>query len=349
VQKFLNYKLEEWNRQAGSEGYSNAARSFVQTTQAFSSQQVALDLGFSAKWASGSASAQIGVSSTTEKSVIIGYFKQVFYTVTMDTPKTASSVFGSDVSQDEVRRACTVYNPPAYIRSVDYGRILMVRMETSAVDASINIKGAFEQATHSGVSIGGELKANYAEVIRNASFTALAIGGGTETPVQVFSGASQGGLKGLQEYIAKDARYRRDNPGLPIAYTVAFLKDNQFARMGFTTDYTDTSCVKYNNGFVKLAHAGAYVAKFQVSWTEPDAQGNYNQNKNWESGHKTAGYTEQIDLPGDAQGVRIRGWAATGLIWDPWGEIMNVALSGPDNKCYRATGTTLNRRWDNEC
>ena len=37
VQHFLNAKLEEWNKQAVSQGYINAARSFIQTTQAFSS------------------------------------------------------------------------------------------------------------------------------------------------------------------------------------------------------------------------------------------------------------------------------------------------------------------------
>ena len=119
--------------------------------------------------------------------------------------------------------------------------------------------------------------------------------------------------------------------------------------MGFTTDYTDTECVKYPNGFVKLQHSGAYVARFEVDWVEPDSQGNYNQNRVWESGEKTVGYTHQVDLPGNAQGIRIKAWAATGLLWDPWGEIMNVALNGPDNKCYRATGTTLNRSWDNNC
>ena len=78
--------------------------------------------------------------------------------------------------------------------------------------------------------------------------------------------------------------------------------------MGFTTDYTETQCVRYPNAFVKFAHAGAYVAKFQVVWVEADGQGKYT-----------------------------------------WGEILNVALDGPDNKCYRVTGTTLNRTWDNNC
>jgi thiol-activated cytolysin len=346
VQKALNAKLEEWNKTSAKDGYLNASRSWLQITKAFSSQQVSLNLGFNAKWASGSASAQVSGASSAEKSVIVAYYKQVFYNIAMDTPKTPSSVFADDLNLQDAQQAFNKDHPPAYVRSVDYGRILLVKMEASTVDTSANVKGAFEQATKGG-SVSGNLAATYKEIIKNSTFTVLAMGGGAETPLHMFNGVSDADLKGLQEYIIKDGRYRRDNPGLPIAYTIAFLKDNQFARMGCTADYTETECVRYNNGFVKLVHAGAYVAKFEVTWAEPDGAGNYSVRRQWESGDKTAGYTCQVDLPGDAQDVRVKGLAATGLAWDPWGEIMNISLSGPDNKTYRATGTTLNRSWDN--
>ncbi len=198
IQKFVNAKLEEWNKQAGSEGYINAARSFLQTTQAYSSQQVALDLGFNSKWASGNASAQINTSSSTEKSVVVAYYQQVFYTITMDTPTTPAGVFDSAVDLEEAQRAFSERNPPAYVRNVDYGRLLMVKMETSSINTSVNLKGAFEQATQGGVTVGGKLEATYKDIINNASFTALAIGGGAETPVQIFAGGSEAGLKGTQ-------------------------------------------------------------------------------------------------------------------------------------------------------
>jgi thiol-activated cytolysin len=347
VQTYLNGKLEEWNQMADSQGYVNAARSFFQLTKAYSSQQVSLDLGFNAKWASGNASAQVGVASTTEKSVVVAFYKQVFYTVTMDTPKTPGSVFADSVTPEQVQKAFSAKNPPAYVRSVDYGRLLLIKMESAKMDTSVNLKGAFEQATTGGVTVGGSLAASYKEIIQNSTFTVLAIGGGAETPVQMYNGASDADLTGLRDYIAKDARYRRGNPGLPVAYTVAFLKDNQLALMGSTTDYTETECVRYNNAFERLVHAGAYVAKFEIDWLEPDQFGNYRVSRKWESGNKTAGYSQQIELPGDAQSVRIKGWASTGLVWDPWGEILNVAIAGPDNKTYRAKGTTLNRSWDN--
>ena len=111
VQQFVNAKLEEWNAGAARDGYVNAARSMLNITQAFSSQQVSLELGFNAKWASGNASAQVSASSSSEHSVVVAYYKQVFYTVTMNTPEPAASVFADTVTTEEamggVRRTRT--------------------------------------------------------------------------------------------------------------------------------------------------------------------------------------------------------------------------------------------------
>lgn len=341
VQEYVNGVLEKWNEDPKSQGYVNAARSFMQVTQAFSSQQTALDLGFSSKWASGSVSSQFSTSSNTERSVVVAYFKQVFYTVTMDSPQGAASVFADSVTADEARQHFGNDHPPAYVRSVDYGRILMVKMETSSVDTSINLKGAFEQATSGGITAGGDLAQKYQAIIKNSTFSAVAIGGGAETPLEVFKGDSDQAMKGLRDYIQKGATYRRDNPGLPVAYQVAFLKDNRFAMMGFPTEYTETQCTRYPNGFVKFENGGAYVAKTEVTWREADHNGNYVVDRKWESGEKTAGWQQTVDIPGDAHGLRLKAWCKTGILWDPWGEIMNVALEGPNNKSYRFKGTTL--------
>lgn len=346
VQDAIAAILEDWNQNAGSQGYVNAARSYLEVKSVFSSQQVALDLGFSAKWASGSASSQLKVSNDSETSTVLAYFKQVFYTVTIDTPLRASSVFADSVTLEDVQQLLSAENPPAYVRSVDYGRILMLKMETTSRQTKMDLQGALRQVTSGGVEADGSVNAKYAEIVKNAAFTVVAIGGGAQTAAS-FTGNEED-LKRLKDYIQKDATFRRDNPGTPIAYTVAFLKDNQIANMGFTTDYTETESVRYPNGFIRLRHSGAYVARFEVTWEEPDASGNQAA-RSWASGHQTAGYTHQVDLPGDASNVRIRGEAATGLLWDPWGDAINLTLDGPDQKCYRITGTTLDRSWDNNC
>jgi thiol-activated cytolysin len=140
----------------------------------------------------------------------------------------------------------------------------------------------------------------------------------------------------------RDATYRRDNPGRPVAYTVAFLKDHEFAKMGFTTEYTETVCKRYPNGFVRLEHRGAYVARFRVGWEVPEAPVGQRE-QSWESGDKTAGYTQQIDLPGDARAVHIQAWVDTWVAWDRWQEALNVWEDGPSNKIYTIGGSTLDR------
>jgi hypothetical protein len=45
----------------------------------------------------------------------------------------------------------------------------------------------------------------------------------------------------------------------------------------------------------------------------------------------------------------VKAEVATGLFWQPWNEALNTTLNGPDNKCYRITGTTLSPHWDNDC
>lgn len=263
----------------------------------------------------------------------------------MDTPPSASAVFDESVTVDDVRTVVNAEHPPAYVRSVDYGRILMIKMETTSSASKVELQAALKQVTSS-AEVSGTVEGKYEALVRNSKFTVVAIGGGAQTAAQ-FSGEEED-LKRMRAYIQADARFRRDNPGAPIGYNVAFLKDHVLATMGFTTNYIETESIRYPNGYVKVKHAGAYVARFTVTWEEPDAKGVYGP-KSWASGEKTVGYSQQVDLPGDARNVTILGEAATGLVWDPWGEAINVTLKGPSNLCYRITGTTLSRSWDNEC
>lgn len=97
--------------------------------------------------------------------------------------------------------------------------------------------------------------------------------------------------------------------------------------------------------WIKMVHNGAYVARFYLTWDEPNKP---NNSRNAEG--KTAGFEQRFVLPDNATNIRLRIEAATGLPWDPWGQVINKVLQPNElNKCYRAHGTTLNRLWDNNC
>jgi thiol-activated cytolysin len=40
----------------------------------------------------------------------------------------------------------------------------------------------------------------------------------------------------------ENAVYSRNNPGVPISYTIRYLKDNSLAKLGYFTEYTATEC-----------------------------------------------------------------------------------------------------------
>lgn len=344
VQDAVTRLVGAWQGETAGAGYINAARSYLQITNAYSSQQAALDLGFNAQWASGDASAQLKVSVDTETTTVMAYYKQVFYTVTVDTPAQPSAFFASSVTPGELSQVISNDHPPAYVRSVDYGRILMVKMTNSSGATSVDVKAAFQEASGE-ASGGGTVSGKYQDILKQSSFQVLALGGGAPTAA-AFTGDQDVPAR-LKTYIEKDAVFRRDNPGIPISYNVAFMKDNELATMGFTTDYTETVSVRYPNGWIGLWQDGAYVAHFDVTWRQMNGNGSP-VSKEWHSGDQTAGYVTKLNLPGDAASINITAKDWTGLAWSPQNEAMNTVINGPDNKWYRIYGTTLNPQWDNK-
>lgn len=158
VQSSIDNALEWWNANAYQEGYVNASNSSYQASTSYSSKQFSLDVGLNVEWATGSLASQFDYESTTEKRYAGVVFKQVFYTVTMDTPSSPGSVFDTSVSQAAVASAMDSDTPPAYVSSVSYGRIIMVRMETTNTNTSVELDAVLEYA--GGVSGVGNSQLN---------------------------------------------------------------------------------------------------------------------------------------------------------------------------------------------
>lgn len=239
VQTGIDKALEHWNNTAYQEGYVNAANSSFQATTSYSSEQMSLDVGLNIEWASGAVSAQFDFSSSSEKRVAMMVFKQVFYTITMDTPEKPSSVFSKDIPLTELESRLTSENPPAYIQSVSYGRIIMFRMETTEESTDSELEGAFNYAGGF-VTASGSLEAKYKAILSKSSMTIVTIGGNAAVASEAVNAKNFGDLKPI--ITGENAVYSKSNPGVPIAYTIRYLKDNSFAKMGYTTEYTANNC-----------------------------------------------------------------------------------------------------------
>ncbi len=82
---------------------------------------------------------------------------------------------------------------------------------------------------------------------------------------------------------------------------------------------------------VKIANSGAYVAKFKITYV---LKGSY---KSWNSGSKTAGWSDTITLPVGATAVKVTAQAHTGLSWK---NIFSAPIS-TQYVCYKVSGTTF--------
>jgi hypothetical protein len=246
VQSSIDNALEYWNdsNNYNEDGYVNAAQSTYQAATSYSSTQHSLDIGLNAAWATGSVAAQMEYETTSTTRVASMVFKQVFYSVTMDTPESnnPASVFGTSVSLSDVESIMNAEDPPAYVHSVSYGRIIMMRMETNNTNTSIGLDAVLEYA--GGVNASGTINYDYEEVLSNSTINIITIGGNAEVAVSAVDGANIDEGPGSLNYIitGDNAIYTRDNPGLPIGYSIRYLQGNSLAKMGYTTDYTVEEC-----------------------------------------------------------------------------------------------------------
>ncbi len=238
VQAAVDSALEWWNNNAYQDGYVNPSSSSYRLATSYSSQQLALDVGLNVAWATTDVSAQFSYTSSEQKKVIMAAYKQAFYSIDMDTPENPGSVFDKSVTVDQARAVLDASAPPAYISSVVYGRIIMFRMETTLSVSSAELESAFRYAA--GYSVDLTLESKYKSILQHSTIDVVTLGGNAAVASEAVSARNAGDLEAIIK--GENAVYSRSNPGVPISYTVRYLKDHTLAKLGYTTEYTATEC-----------------------------------------------------------------------------------------------------------
>jgi len=240
VQTAIDEALEWWNANAYEEGYVNASSSSNRITTSYSSTQASMDVGLNVAWATGDVQSQFNYETSAERRVVMSTYKQAFYTVTFvqESGAQPEDVFGPDVTLGDVQAAFDSDAPPAYVASVTYGRIIMFRMETSSSYTSAEVEAAFRYAA--GSQVDGDMEARYEEILERSTVEVITLGGDAEAASEAVTARSAGDLEPI--ITGENAVYSRGNPGVPISYAVKYLKDDQLAKLGYTTEYTATEC-----------------------------------------------------------------------------------------------------------
>lgn len=340
VQDAVEAGVSRWLVAAAKKGLVSQARSTFRVESATTREHLAMKLGVDARWLDIQFSSNLSGQSSRNETTQFAVYRQIYYTATANPPTAPSEVFAPSVSLGTLQQVVDSDNPPGMVRSVHYGRVILIRMDMKASEQSGDLEGILNYVSGPTTEVNATTRNHYDQMARNARFAVMVFGGDARDGATLQRADN---LSQLEEVIRRGAALNAANRGLPIAYSVSFLRDEEVARVAFTTRFVQSQCTTHPDAFVRLRHDGAFVARFRISWKERNDEGAMVA-KTWESGNRTAGWTHAQHFPGDAEQISIRAEAASGLAWDPWPEAMQLRLASAANQCFRIFGTTLNRR-----
>jgi thiol-activated cytolysin len=219
---------------------ATAANIYSEVEQVHSEKQLSLALGASVAWGdTAKIAASFNFSDTSKLSRYLVKYTQAYYTIDVDDPGSASSFLGPSVTLDEVKAKLGHDDPPVYVSSVTYGRMVVFTFESTY--SAEEMGAALDFAYKGGVDVSGNVSVKYKDMLENSKITAYILGGSGKDAVQAIDG-----YDALITFIKSGGNYSKDSPGAPIAYKLSYLGDNSPARMSFTQDYTVTECTRVN-------------------------------------------------------------------------------------------------------
>lgn len=330
--------VSAWLSGPAGRGYQAPAIVSYRRTRSYNAQQAAAGLGFSAQWAGGRASAMLSASSDQSRATYLAVFRQVFYTVGVDRPRNVAGFFRRDVGLARLRSDFGPARLPGYVSSVAYGRLILVSMETEASVSEADAKAALDYAT-GGTGAEGQVNAHARRVANNSRFGVIVLGGGAEHAARVVAHGPDNDRQ-VKDIIESGSQLARDNPGLPIGYTVNLLT-GELAHARYDGPFAVPSCRTLDNYAIELRHDGGYRGRFIVRWQQPRGVGEETEDRSWHSGVQTAGWRRTISVPADALGLTVLGeldffhndWRQAGY----WNEVSRRRAG----TCLRIAGTTV--------
>jgi thiol-activated cytolysin len=328
IQKAVDYWFDNVR---DKHGYKPTIRAFSEAHKAYTKEQIGIACGFGAQWGKSQATAGLKVESTGEETIAYRIFKQIYYTVLVEEPAQAGALFAKGVTLDDGNMPATA--PPGFVRSVDYGRIIVVQMTTTEKVTAQEAEATLEYKS-AGMKFDTKMQEHYEMIAQNSSFKALVLGGGNAS-AEVLGGD----IGKINEAITKGIDFSKDNPAYPISYIVADLKTRAISEMKTTTKYIETDRKVLKDRSIRLVHKGGFVANFNVKWQEYDKNQKGYVGKSWSSGNKTAPYEYLLSFPGDARDFVVEGRRA--IFFKTWrSKIIPYAVLNED-KNITLSGTTL--------
>jgi len=199
--------------------------------QVFNQSHMSMYINSDISYGVGSLDAAFDWDSVSKKTKIVAKYKQIYYSIDMDTPQTPAKLFASDISASELKQAMPAGCMPLYVAGVSYGMMAIMTIET---DFSLDQMGLAIDAAYSGT----------ADVELETGFTAREMMESSSIRIVVYGGSTAGlqsieeGFNGFMKIVDASSNYSSETPGVPLVYKFRNLCDNTLAQISMTSQYT---------------------------------------------------------------------------------------------------------------
>lgn len=214
-----------------------AAKTNYLAETAYSMNEASVKMGVAASWMNGSVKASFAGSWLAKKTTMVVRFVQAYYTVSFAAPSSPEKVFGPLVTADDARPYMGPGNPPGFVSSVTYGRMLIMKVETD--ESEQDLRAALDLA-FSKVNVSVDVAAK--KVLKNSTFSVFVLGGSPDDAARIQASDAESRASALAAYIQNGANYDPKSPGVAISYTERRLADNETIKVSSTIDYSVPVC-----------------------------------------------------------------------------------------------------------
>lgn len=166
---------------------------------------------------------------------------QPYYTLSVAPKMRPSLYFKAGTSVSELSSAIGRNNPPIYISSVTYGRMLIfiLRSNKSAKELEAAIRASFGSICTSG---NLNIDVNTRNVLNTTDISLMVLGGSAKLTVEAI--AAKSGVDKtdvLKSLLLAGREYSPESPATPISYQLKYLSDDEAAKISLIAPYTEES------------------------------------------------------------------------------------------------------------
>lgn len=206
--------------------------------------QLSLELGFDVSAGvvtNVDVAGQFNFNDTNKRSRYLLRIVNELYTVAVDKPSSASDFLADSVSLSDIQDAFKNGNPPVYVDTITYGRVIYIGVESSFSATELD---AALQVAVDGAALDAELEfgVSASEILQET--TVRTVGLGLAQGDQVDLGSIEGldDLEAINRIATREASVNGQFFGEPVSFTLTYLTDNTQTISSVEGTYTEENC-----------------------------------------------------------------------------------------------------------